>query len=90
MISINFNPQTNVLEIRHQGDPSHPETLNEALRHVLETLNGIGTLTSDSQGQVLGCDEKIVCNPSTVAETIKDSSLDPATYAERLVKALKK
>ncbi|EPH17525.1 hypothetical protein HMPREF1484_00210 [Dermabacter sp. HFH0086] len=89
MISINFNPQTNVLEIRHQGDPSHTETLNEALRHVLEALDGVGTLAGESQGQVLGCDEKIVCNPSTVTETIKDSSLDPATYAERLVKALK-
>lgn len=89
MISINFNPQTNVLEIRHQGDPGHTETLNEALRHVLETLDGVGTLAGDSQGQVLGCDEKVVCNPSTVPETIKDSSLDPATYAERLVKALK-
>lgn len=89
MISINFNPQTNVLEIRHQGDPGHTETLNEALRHVLEALDGVGTLAGDSQGQVLGCSEKVVCNPSTVPETIKNPRLDPDTYAERLVKALK-
>lgn len=90
MISINFNPQTNVLEIRNSDATVSLETLHKCIDGFLTGLQLSDPATDEPQLDIRRRDEDVLDEPVAITVPKPKLGMSEAEYAKRVAEALEK